>query len=181
VNINTAAYWDAAWGRAHEGYRADTGRMKTIRYIQERLPTGARVLDIGGGCGMFAETIKDKHTVKVLDFSQYAVDYLRAIGIDAEVADITAYEGQVYGTFDVAVCTDFIEHLDEPQTAVRCAYENASRAFFAVPDNCMGPDSCQEHLRVYTREGLADELRMWPHIRIEPETIGFNIIAEVWR
>ena len=181
MNINTASYWDKAWARGYSVYRADSGRMRTIRYIQDRLPIDARVLDIGGGCGMFAEIIRDEHYVKVLDFSQYAVDYLRSVGIDADVVDIAAYEHKQYGRFDVAVCTDFIEHLDDPQRAIQCAYLNADRAFFAVPDNCMGPDSCNEHLRVYTRESLAHELRMWEHIRIEPEKIGFNIIAEVWR
>ena len=181
MNINTAPYWDAAWARAHQAYRADRGRMTTIRYIQERLPKGARVLDIGGGCGMLAETIRDEHYVKVLDFSQYAVDFLLSVGIDAERVDISTYDGEEYGAFDVAICTDFLEHMDEPQRAIRCAYVHAPHAFFGVPDNCMGPESCKEHLRTYTRESLADALRMWGHVRIEPEKIGFNIIAEVWR
>jgi len=180
-NINTTEYWDRAWAKDAEQYRLDRSRHTAADYIVGLIPVGASVLDIGGGCGVLPGLLRGRNRVKVIDFSPYALEYARGVGAEAECCDISTYVDQRFGWFDYVVCTDFIEHLDEPQRAIKCAYYHADRAIFAVPDNCMGPDSCREHLRVYTRESLAHELRTWAHIRIVPETIGFNIIAEVWK
>jgi 2-polyprenyl-3-methyl-5-hydroxy-6-metoxy-1,4-benzoquinol methylase len=180
-NVNTSDYWNEAWARAAEQYRLDKGRITAADYIKGLIPEGASVLDIGGGCGLLACLLRGRNKVKVIDFSKYALEYARSVGADAEYANLATYVDERYGWFDYAVCTDFLEHLDEPQRAIKCAYFHADRAIFAVPDNCMGPDSCQEHVRVYDRESLARELRSWSHIRIASETIGFNIIAEVWK
>ena len=180
-NVNTPDYWNEAWARAAEQYRLDRGRITSADYIKGLIPEGASVLDIGGGCGLLASTLRGRNKVKVIDFSEYALSYARTVGAEAEFADISKYVDERYGWFDYVVCMDFIEHLDEPQRAIKCAYFHADQAIFAVPDNCMGPDSCQEHLRVYTRETLAHELRTWGNIKMVPETIGFNIIVEVWK
>lgn len=181
TNINTPEYWDGAWAKHAGVYRMDAQRHQSARYMAGLVSPGATVLDIGGGLGLVADCLAEKADVTVLDFSEYALQQLAERGYKTIWADLSKYEGPQFGAYDVAICTDLLEHLDEPWRAVQCAYDHAQRAIFAVPNNCMGPDSCKQHLRTYTRQELQEQLSLWPNVRIEPEPVGFDLIAEVWK
>lgn len=176
MNINTPEHWDAAWAKHKDAYVANQARVSLAKHVLDMIPNG-RVLDIGGGCGVLAPMIRDR--VKVIDFSVYAVDYLHSLGIEAEVVDIRQYEEQSYGAFDVVVCMDFLEHIDEPQRAVKCAFNHANRAIFVTPNLCMPPSSSRDHVRMYGAESIKQELALWPNVRTT--VLGNWLIAEAWK
>lgn len=177
MNINTPSYWDAAWEKHREGYAQDANRHRVARFLKDAIPPGARVLDIGGGCGVLSGHIKETCAVKVIDFSVYALNVLSKNGIDTQYADISLYENDNYGEFDIVTVLDFLEHLDEPWRAVKCAANHADHAFFAVPDSCMGPESCSQHVRMYNMDSLQALLsEYWTSILFTK--MGFDLIAE---
>jgi 2-polyprenyl-6-hydroxyphenyl methylase / 3-demethylubiquinone-9 3-methyltransferase len=95
-----------------------------ISQIRSRWPDGpVRVLDVGCGAGFLAnELARHGFTVTGIDSSGEslevarkhdttgAVDYRLGDGCNMELAD---------GTFDVACAMDFLEHVEQPERAVR--------------------------------------------------------------
>ena len=171
-NINTPEYWDAAWRKHHQAYIKDPGRLALAQEAAARV--SGNVLEIGGGCSAFASLVS---RITVLDFSVFALAMANRNGHNAIWCDLAVYEEKVFGEFDWAVCLDVLEHLDEPERAIRCARLNAPKALFAVPNNTMGPGSCREHVRIYTEEQLADALSEWPYCKIT--TVQNRLLAEV--
>ena len=165
-NLNTQAFYDEYWGGdACRSYLADAQLDEIAAEIVARIgaPLLQAVLDIGGGVSRIARLAQAAgHVPFVADFSPPAVRQMRAEGIAAGVYDIRRWRGRmIHDWVDVVTCTEVLEHLERPAMAVKMARGHAPRAFFMVPNDCMGPAECPTHLRMYTYDTLAAELRVW--------------------
>lgn len=178
-NINTAAYWDRQWKTHRDGYAVDPVRDALYGRILEQLAPGQRILDIGGGCSRFSHLASEAgHMPFVVDLSPWAIGYLKRHGIPGTAVDVEAWDGEPLGAFDVVVCTELLEHLDEPEAALRMAHAHADRAFFSVPFDRMGPETAPDHMRRYQVVSLCDLLRTtWDWVAWEIVS-GDTIMAE---
>jgi SAM-dependent methyltransferase len=68
------------------------------------------------------------------------------------------------------VATEILEHINDDQACVMEAVRvlrPGGRAYFAVPNDCLGPEEEPEHVRKYTQETLEAILSPYGYIFIE--------------
>jgi 2-polyprenyl-3-methyl-5-hydroxy-6-metoxy-1,4-benzoquinol methylase len=163
MNPNTQAFYDTYWGGASSAsYLRDRQLDEIAAYIVGRIgKPPQQVMDLGGGVSRIARLAKQVgHIPFVVDFSAAAIRIMTEEDISAQVYDIRRWRGRRLTLYtDVVTCTEVLEHLDDPDQAVRMARSHAGRAFFTVPDNCMGPAGCAMHVRTYTQQTLLQLLR----------------------
>lgn len=181
MNINTAAFYDDYWGGdGCKSYLRDRQLDEIAQYIVQRIGRNtADVIDLGGGISRVARFAKQAgHYPMVVDFSQAAIDAMRAVGIPGMVYDLTKWRGRILARADVVTCTEVLEHIEEPERVVKMAAAHAPRAIFTVPDNCMGPDECATHLGTYDAGALRKLLSLhWNQIYVR--SMYRWLIAEV--
>ncbi|MFZ5624070.1 MAG: methyltransferase domain-containing protein [Gemmatimonadota bacterium] len=125
---NYAASFGLQWNRfrrtqldSHSGHPISRERFyRTTGWTRAEL-AGARVLDVGGGAGRFAEVaLEAGANVTVLDYS-LAVDACRANLGHHERLEVV--QGDVYalpfarGTFDFVYCLGVLQHTPDPRGA----------------------------------------------------------------
>ena len=96
------------------------------KLVRERVPDGARIVDIGGGAGAHAGTLQESgHRVILIDPVQQHVDGAIRAGIDAELGDARdlPYDDAV---FDAALLLGPLYHLREASSR-RTALDEAVR------------------------------------------------------
>lgn len=166
-NVNTAEYWDRVW--ATEGASTWRKYPKTFAKILHYIGTGKKVLELGGGVGHFSTRIRQAgNEVFLIDISPLAIQIAKSVweidGVAAELPPIPL----VGIAPDYIVGTEFLEHLDEPETLVKQASEMAPNAIFAVPDNRLGPGEEETHQQQFTEKSLVELMRSYyEHVEIE--------------
>jgi SAM-dependent methyltransferase len=167
-NVNLQpGYWDQIWEKEGTAtwrrYPGCFGRICwAVGHFNE-------VLELGCGTGILARRLLDfGNTVTGLDISETAIAQLPSEikGVVATLPDIPLPDG----SFDVVVATETLEHIENHQACVAEAVRvlrPGGRAYFAVPDNCLGPDEDPEHLRKYTPETIEVLLSPYGHVFIE--------------
>jgi SAM-dependent methyltransferase len=96
---------------------------------------GKRVVDLGCGTGYGAYVVSwVADAVTALDFSPDAIAYAREHypGPVYDVADLTQVAELPAG--DVGLCFEVLEHLPDPDRAMRAAFAAYPRVFFSVPN-----------------------------------------------
>ena len=96
---------------------------------------GRRVVDLGCGSGYGAHVVSwVADGVTGLDFSPEAIAYAKAHypGVDFRVADLT--RGDALPPGDVGLCFEVLEHLPDPDRAMRAAFAAYPRVFISVPN-----------------------------------------------
>ena len=128
------------------------------------------VLELGCGVGVLAGKLQEfGNSVTGLDISEAAIAQLpnEVKGVVSVLPNIPFPDD----SFDVVVATEVLEHLDDDNACVEevvRVLRPGGRAYFAVPNNCLGPDEEPEHLRKYTPESLESLLE--PHGYVFTET-----------
>lgn len=109
MSEEAAAVFDALGARYERAFEGLTGQQAALRWLTERLPRGARVLDVGSGTGRpVAEVLaRAGCAVTGIDVSPAMVELARTQVPEArfELADVRTYEAPPDG-FD-AVCAFF--------------------------------------------------------------------------
>lgn len=125
-NINSPEYWTTTWS-SEKGLRRDD--IDRFGQMAAMLKPGESVLDVAGGKGEFLQYLQKAGFLRIAhsDQSSYAVEYVRALGIDSYGA--SAYK-LPFGpkAFDAVTLGECIEHLDDPHQAVAEAARVAKRA-----------------------------------------------------
>lgn len=137
VNETTSADdWNAHWsdfGNSAEGNPANIYRERLIRECIESPPDGALIVDIGCGQGELARMLRDQYpTCRVLGIENSAEGVRRAVQSSAEhptrleflQGDLLDLEGgipEIDELASLAVCSEVLEHVDEPAVLLRNA------------------------------------------------------------
>jgi ubiquinone/menaquinone biosynthesis C-methylase UbiE len=152
TNLNTPDYWDNVW-------RADTtdrNYSELFAAILERIPEGARVLDVGCGVGRLSRRLRDERRARVtgLDFSRWACEQLAKDGFETMVSTLPTIPFPD-GAFDAAVATEVLEHLDRPAATIRemaRVVRPGGTLICSVPDNALHPHEELEHQHTFTEK-----------------------------
>jgi 2-polyprenyl-3-methyl-5-hydroxy-6-metoxy-1,4-benzoquinol methylase len=168
TNINLQPhYWNEVWDRENTAtwrrYPGCFGRICwAVGHFNE-------VLELGCGAGILARQLLEfGNTVTGLDISEVAIAQLpkEITGIVSTLPNIPLPAH----SFDVVVATEIVEHIDDDQACVMevvRVLRPGGRAYFAVPNNCLGPDEEPEHVRKYSPETLEILLSPYGYIFME--------------
>ncbi len=167
ININTPDYWDGVY--RHEW---DSGQVLSPNYRRDYIPIheaiirliadGSRVLDIGCGPGLLCRKIKQclpAAQVTGLDFSRYTItqnqERDQSLGIEYRCVDVRNSLAANGCLFDVVLMCEFLEHLEQPESAVAAAFgclKTGGRFILTCPHDDEIPDP--EHLRLWGHDDL---------------------------
>jgi 2-polyprenyl-6-hydroxyphenyl methylase/3-demethylubiquinone-9 3-methyltransferase len=136
-----ATWWDPK-GPMHSLHAINPLRMA---YIAQSLDlTGRRVVDVGCGGGLLAESLaKASAKVTGIDLSEELIELARRhaasqrIDVDYRLISIEQLAAEQPGDFDVVTCMEVLEHIPAPATAVAAcaqALRVNGHAFFATLD-----------------------------------------------
>lgn len=160
-----SGYWDVLWQtEGIKGKERVGAYRETFRDIEIALPGDAvRVADIGCGTGALMQHLKgDTHQELVgYDFSEKAIEAVRAKGFKGVVADLRTYapNGDAY-SYNAVVSAHVIEHIKEEDRFVsllRVLVKPGGTVVVATPwvEEIQGHF---EHVRGYTEESLRSAL-----------------------
>jgi len=167
-NINLQPnYWNQVWNKEKTAtWRRYPGCFGRICWAVAHLN---EVLELGCGAGILARQLLEfGNTVTALDISEVAIAQLpkEIKGVVSTLPDIPFSDD----SFDVVVATEILEHINDDQACVMEAVRvlrPGGRAYFAVPNDCLGPEEEPEHVRKYTQETLEALLSPYGYIFIE--------------
>jgi len=167
-NINLQPnYWNQVWNKEKTAtWRRYPGCFGRICWAVAHLN---EVLELGCGAGILARQLLEfGNTVTALDISEVAIAQLpkEIKGVVSTLPDIPFSDD----SFDVVVATEILEHINDDQACVMEAVRvlrPGGRAYFAVPNDCLGPEEEPEHVRKYTQETLEAILSPYGYIFIE--------------
>jgi SAM-dependent methyltransferase len=107
-------------GGPHYSDRLASSRFGTHRMIAERVAAGERVLDVGAGEGALALALKSKGCkVVCIEVDPGQAEAARAKGLEVRVHNIEKEGLEGMGLFDIVVCADVLEHLMDPEGALK--------------------------------------------------------------
>jgi SAM-dependent methyltransferase len=159
VNLNAPEAMDIRYLQQGDEF---SSMENLYNHVLSLLPQIGRVLDAGCGIAVLMRHIRRRQPQLELhgvDFSPVAVERTKQYGFPAQVAVLPELP---YGDefFDAVVCTEVLEHLDEPDKSLRefCrVLVPGGRLVVSVPDG-LGPDHCAEHVQAFTEQSLRDVL-----------------------
>lgn len=144
--------------------------------IAKLIQPGAKIADLGGGCGDLAAMLQEKGAdATVYDHSAAGLKIAKARGLKACRVDLRL-PLPLDGHYDGFVSTEVLEHLDEPSRSQILDTICDKPAMLAVPNNCMGPDTEAQHTIKWTAKEFLDYLRgWWKDVRVE--VFGHRMLA----
>lgn len=157
VNLNRPEDMDSRYAEQGDDFVSMEGLYS---YLLPRIPSEGIGLDAGCGIGVFMRMIRDakpKVCMCGADFSLMAVQRVRGYGFHAEQATFPTIPWDSE-SFDFIVCTEVLEHLDDPVLTVRefgRILRPGGLLIVSVPED-MGPDHCSEHVQDFTHESLCE-------------------------
>lgn len=148
---------------SHWWFRA---RLELIEAITtDRLPAGARLLDIGCGTGQFLDRVRSRLDGWGLDPSPDAVAYCRERGlVHVSQGSIEHLADAVPGSFDAVTMWDVLEHVADDHAALVAAHSvlrPGGAIILSVPAHrwLWSPhDTLHHHYRRYSRGELERRL-----------------------
>ncbi len=103
-----------------EEYFITGSRYMLLEKILRRLPPG-KMCDLGCGRGLLLRRLQNHHAGYGTDFDPGAVDYCQSLGLNAAQIDLNSASKLPFPEmeFDVMVISEVMEHLLEPENALR--------------------------------------------------------------
>ena len=166
--------WDRHWAAYKAAAEINPANRFRRRLIFDALALGtgpARLVDIGSGPGEFLAAVRARHpqvelagielSREGIAFAQKAVPNARFVQRD--LGQPGEFPRELHGWATHAVCSEVLEHLDDPVTLlrnVRPILAPGARLVITVPGGPMSAfDRTIGHRRHFTAEALGDLLR----------------------
>jgi SAM-dependent methyltransferase len=123
VDSDARAHYELGQEQARLG-PDDAEYVRTLELLDRFLPPApARVLDVGGGAGIYAvELVRLGYEVRLVDAMELHVDQARAQGIDADVGDARDLD-EADASYDAVLLLGPLYHLTERPDRVRALAE----------------------------------------------------------
>ena len=171
--VNTREYWNALYLM-----EASLGHVREYTPLYSAITAGIasdwRVLDVASGPGVLASRIaKVAQDCECLDLSDEAVRMCQEKELSARQWDVINDQVPVdmHGEYDCVVCTEVLEHLDDPAAAIKKLYsflKPDGLVMISVPDNRLPPEEEPEHVGVFTAAKLAKLMLPFDQVFVEP-------------
>lgn len=159
-NINTLEYWQQRHGTEPD-FNWDCQDIPML--IARRAPNNVSILDVGlGGAAVFRKLREIRPDLRYsgCDFSEAAIRRLQTWGFDNWIEPLfvhNIYE-PIPGTWDIVISTEMLEHLEQPEEAVR-NMERAARLKVIVTVPLLNRIESPEHIWEYSENDLLALLR----------------------
>lgn len=165
--------WDRHWTEYAESATqnpAQAMRRRVIRSLLRVPASGARILDIGSGEGELLQEMRARYPSAELcgiDYSQYGVDVAKgkvpgATVLQRDLMSADPPPPELRGWATYAICSEVLEHVDEPQVLLsnaRSYLAPGCRLVVTVPGGPMSAfDHHIGHRRHFTPAALTDLL-----------------------
>jgi 2-polyprenyl-3-methyl-5-hydroxy-6-metoxy-1,4-benzoquinol methylase len=117
--------YDAVWTGAWDDMRRYGPMGRHSRRLMRRMTADLNprtILDIGGGEGSLLETLSAAHPNAAMtgtDLAASAVELARRHLPHASFAVLDIAKERLPGTYDLIVCADVVEHIDDDEAALR--------------------------------------------------------------
>jgi SAM-dependent methyltransferase len=152
---------------------ANFGPSCRLRYhilnklIKKYSKNNAHILDIGCGSGNLLSVLRKNGFTSIYgsDFSQESVDSTNRKFVDqafrADIKDVTSFDNRKY---DVVICADVLEHIEDDILALRSIYfllEKDGLLVLSVPYNMKywsSHDEFSGHIRRYNLNDLEEKI-----------------------
>ena len=153
---NSPEHWDARLAETWD----DPGRNWPVfnEMIASLADPSETILDVGCGNGGTLHYLKSRgfRNLHGMDISAYAVNRLRAEGIEMHYATLPAIP-LPDGSYDVVIASFVLEHIIRRRRFIKeivRVLKLAGRAFIFVPDDCLSPIDEPEHVTTFTDRSL---------------------------
>ena len=161
-----------------------------LKWIMQYAPAGSRLLDAGANFGHFLKIAQRVYNVLGFDISPMAVAWSQKhLGVPNRVGSIYALDEDFSPAFDLITCWDVIEHLQEPEEALRelhKALKPEGYLFLSTPDagsvvarllgrrwHYLDPT---QHLTLFNRSNLARLLKSTGY-----KVLGIRAVGHYYR
>lgn len=182
--------WNFIWQNLSEGMSRNPGREYRFARILSLVPSDKRmrVLDFGCGTGNLLKQLITKYPQNEYfgaDTSEAGVDATKLIAPSASIHKIELLQNRpsietLQGEFDLIVCSEVIEHVENDRLTVQFLYSLLSADGLLVLTVPSGPmskfDQFIGHLRHYSKPTLEALLKEVGFTNIRVERSGFPAI-----
>jgi len=128
------------------------------------------VIDVGCGAGDLLRAVVDRASpgrVVGVDYARAGIERARQLVPSGEFHAESLYELHSVGAFELVLCTEVLEHLRDPDGAVRilcrlCAHSGA--VVITVPDGA--EDRWEGHRNFWTKSELTEFLEVHGHVEV---------------
>ncbi len=171
LRANDPAWWAKAW--EHEGRSSWRGEALSDVYlrIEQLVPTGERVVDIGGGVGILGARLRESRgaDVEVWEHNEFCLRAARDAGLRSMFVDLEKMTLLPQATHGIVVATEVIEHLSpRARAALLDMAARCGKGLFSVPNDRLGPDEEPQHTIRWTPLEFKRELqRHFADVRVE--------------
>jgi len=181
-NPNTKKYWNKT--AISNGFLAnfDFPPSDTLWEIIRHIDFGNSILDVGAGSGRITRRIKEIRPnlrISACDFSKPALVWLREKIPLNEVffADLNNGIDKPDKSYDIIVCSEVLEHLDLPESAVKELVRLArKKVIITVPYKDEAVKST-EHVWSFDLDDLYNLLSPFGMVYLTVASGGSNIVA----
>ncbi len=187
---NAQEEWDRIWMQFHKGLARNPGRLYRYKIINQAIRTAINsgsqsIVDIGCGTGELLSHLAlefSPHKLLGLDISKVGIlkaqeNYPSLNFALIEVNDEGFSSSTMKSAADIIVCSEVLEHLEEPKEILRFISNNLLASGVLIVTVPAGPMSFLEryigHHRHYTRESLTHLLEGSGFSNIEVQRAGF--------
>jgi 2-polyprenyl-3-methyl-5-hydroxy-6-metoxy-1,4-benzoquinol methylase len=170
---NSEEYWNSLYSYEH-AIQMERRYPALHQAVVAGIQPDWRVIDVGSGPGVLAQQIQTvTDDVHCLDLSSRAVEYCEAKGLSASQWDLVndPVPTNMHGSADCVVCTEVLEHLEDPQAAIKKLYsllKPGGIIIVTVPDDRLPPEVEPEHFQAFTAVKFASLFKPFDEVFVEP-------------